>query len=391
MEKLFFLAEIVICTLCFLMGVVFLVLPVPGDRKFQGYRISLKVLAVDYIVLGLLDFISLLFWEESHVFGYFNFIRALVSSLQAFLFTFALLNLLNPRFITWRRLLQNLLPLATFVLAYVASLLFFGDYELQSLSQLGEGVKHPTMAIRLLFFVFYAAQLGYFCHLFYIEAKQLKKGLEDYFSDTHQLNLKSYLNLLRGAIVIGVMALVSLVQSNLAFESFFAVATIIFYFLFAIKFINYTKIFVLIEPAILPQPEIESAILGGTIDIPDSDVARGGYNYNWKKLRSRIVDEQHYLKEQVTLEDIAQTLRISRTTLSNLINSEEGQNFYSWINSLRIEYAKSLILDDSGYTIAQIARVTGFTETSNFSRTFKNITGLTPTEWRKCNSEAVSC
>lgn len=391
MEKLFFLSEIVICTLCFLMGVVFLVLPVPGDRKFQGYRISLKVLAVDYFVLGLLDITSLLFWEESHVFGYFNFIRALVSSLQAFLFTFALLNLLNPRFIARRRLLQNLLPLAAFVLVYVASRLLFGDYELQSLSQLGEGVKHPTMAIRVLFFVFYAAQLCYFCHLFYIEAKQLKKGLEDYFSDTHQLNLKSYRNLLGGAIVIGVMALASLVQSSLIYESFFAIAIFIFYFLFAIKFINYTKIFVLIEPAILSQAEKEPIQLGGFIEIPDCEVGRAGNNLNWKKLRSRIVDEQHYLKEQVTLEDIAQALRISRTSLSNLINSEEGQNFYSWINSLRIDYAKKLILNDSDYTIAQIARVTGFTETSNFSRTFKNITGLTPTEWRKCNSKAVSC
>ena len=83
---------------------------------------------------------------------------------------------------------------------------------------------------------------------------------------------------------------------------------------------------------------------------------------------------------------MAQTLRISRNTLSNLINSEEKQNFYSWINSLRIEQAKILFLERPDYTIGQIAQLTGFSETTNFSRTFKKITGHTPSDWRTINS-----
>jgi AraC-like DNA-binding protein len=386
MESVFFVSEIILCTLCLLLGIIFFVVPVPQNEHLKNYRISLKVLSIDYIILGLLDIPMLIFWEENLFFEYFNFIRVLVSSLQAFLFTFALLNLINPQFITLRKLYRNVLPLVIFVVMYSASLLIFGNFELNSLSQLNEGLLHPTMVIRLLFFVFYALQLCYYCYLFYIEAKLLKKELEDYFSDTHKLNLQTYKNLLRGAVVVGVIALISLIQQNLFFESFFTAVTIVFYFLFAVKFINYTKIFILIEPAIIHQPQNGQVELDGTKENPEPDAMRASYKYNWKNFRKKIVEERHFLKEQVTLEDIAQVLQVSRTTLSNLVNSEEGQNFYSWVNSLRIEYAKALITKNPGYTINQIAQQTGFSETSNFSRTFKNITGLTPSEWRKSNS-----
>ena len=386
MESVFFVSEIILCTLCLLMSVIFFIVPVPKNEHLKNYRISLKVLAVDYIILGLLDIPLLIFWEENHFFGYFNFTRALVSSLQALLFTFALLNLLNPRFITLRRLYRNILPLIIFVVLYSTSLLIFGNYELKSLSELSEGLLHPTMVIRLLFFVFYAIQICYCCYLFYIEAKLFKKELEDYFSDTHKLNLKTYKNLLGGAIVVGVIALISLIQQNLIYESFFTIAAIVFYFLFAVKFINYTKIFTLIEPAIAHPPQSNLEILNEKTEIFESDALLVQNNYKWKGLKKIIIDEKHYLKEQVTLEDIAKILQISRTTLSNLINSEEGQNFYSWINSLRIEHAKKLIINNPEYNISQVAQLTGFTETSNFSRAFKSITGRTPTEWRKCNS-----
>ncbi|MGE0078706.1 MAG: helix-turn-helix domain-containing protein [Bacteroidales bacterium] len=386
MESFFLVSEVVLCTLCLLLGIIFFVVPVPKNEHLKNYRISLKVLGVDYIILGLLDIPMLIFWEESHFFGYFSFIRVLLSSLQAFLLTFALLNLLNPQFITLQRLYKNVSPLVVFVVLYFASFLMFGNYELNSLSEFGEGLKHPTMVIRLLFFVFYAIQICYYCNLFHVEAKLFKKELENYFSDTHKLNQRTYLNLLRGAILVGIIALVSLIQQNLIFESFFTVVTIVFYFLFAVKFINYTKIFILIEPAIMHQPQNGQVELDGVKENPEPDSMRASYNYNWKNYRKRIVDEKHFLKEQVTLEDIAHELQVSRTTLSNLINKEEGQNFYSWINSLRIEYSKALITKNPGYTINQIALEAGFSETSNFSRTFKNITGITPSEWRKSNS-----
>jgi YesN/AraC family two-component response regulator len=85
----------------------------------------------------------------------------------------------------------------------------------------------------------------------------------------------------------------------------------------------------------------------------------------------------------VTIEDIANKLKVGRTTLSNLINREEGVNFNTWINRLRIEYAKQLMIDNPDYTIAKISELVGYTEQANFSRQFKLIAGESPLLWRK--------
>jgi len=162
------------------------------------------------------------------------------------------------------------------------------------------------------------------------------------------------------------------------------IASILFYFLFAIKFINYPKLFVVIEPAIYLEPENDSAELTEADDNRLLNAQRS--RSNWISLKNSIIEGKYYIKEQITLEEMAQLLRVSRNKLSNLINSEEKQNFYAWINYLRIEHAKTLFLEHPDYTIGQIAQQTGFSEAANFSRTFKKVTGHTPSDWRTANT-----
>jgi AraC-like DNA-binding protein len=80
---------------------------------------------------------------------------------------------------------------------------------------------------------------------------------------------------------------------------------------------------------------------------------------------------------------MAQYLKIGRTTLSTFINNEEGMNFNSWINLLRVEEAKSLLIDYPHYNLTQISELIGYSEPSNFSRQFKLITSESPSVWRQ--------
>ena len=370
--------------MCLLMGVIFWVVPVPLNKHLQNYRISLKILSVDYIVMSLLNLYLILFvWDQPFI-GYFNFVRVLICSSQAFLFAFAMFNLLDPQYVIPRRLWRNLLPLAAFTLAYITSLLIFGNSEIQDLSKLDEGIWHPTIIIRIFFFLFYAVQVGYYSYLLYRTDRKFKHEMENYFSDTHQFNPKSFQGLSVGLVLFGVIALIFLFLPFSSYDFGLTLLTIVFYFFFAVKFINYPKLFLVIEPAIYPDPENDSTEFVKAEDIDVLNLQRP--RNNWIGLKNIILEEKYYLKEQITLEEMAQTLRISRNTLSNLINSEEKQNFYSWINSLRIEQAKILFLERPDYTIGQIAQLTGFSETTNFSRTFKKITGHTPSDWRTINS-----
>ena len=104
-------------------------------------------------------------------------------------------------------------------------------------------------------------------------------------------------------------------------------------------------------------------------------------NYLYKAEANSMADM--YLKEGLTLEELAQTLLVGRTTLSNLINQEENVNFNTWINTLRIEEAKKKIIASPEYSILLVSELVGFSEQSNFSREFKKITGITPSGWKR--------
>jgi two-component system response regulator YesN len=193
----------------------------------------------------------------------------------------------------------------------------------------------------------------------------------NYFSEVVQLKLKWVRLAFFSALFVGLTALIS---GFLPFEYgwIFTLVFTLFYFGFAQEYIKYNKVYHIIESAIsIPHTE--------TIPIPGRHLMKA----DWEYYKKEILSNKFYCKAGVNIEDLAKKLNIGRTTLSNLINREEGINFNSWINRLRIEDAKSLMMDNPDFTIAIISEMVGYTEQANFSRQFKQITGESPLYWRK--------
>jgi len=68
--------------------------------------------------------------------------------------------------------------------------------------------------------------------------------------------------------------------------------------------------------------------------------------------------------------------------LSSTLHSLTKMNFRTFLATYRINHAKSL-LKSSESTIAEIAMDSGFASLNTFNRVFKDITGTTPSEYRK--------
>lgn len=166
-------------------------------------------------------------------------------------------------------------------------------------------------------------------------------------------------------------ALIFQIIPSLWFDIFFSGALIVFYIVFAVNFINYNRIFHILEPA------LEQNLL------LDTENHYAQKKSNWPIYRQRVLEKKIYLHEGITLVEMADFLNISRTTLSTLINIEENQSFNQWINQLRINEAKRLMHTNPNFSFLDIAYKTGFSEQSNFSREFKQITGETPSSWKK--------
>ena len=82
------------------------------------------------------------------------------------------------------------------------------------------------------------------------------------------------------------------------------------------------------------------------------------------------------------ISDVADYLGYSEKYLSNVFKKETGKTIRRYLDEQIVERGKESLLT-SDYTVAQIGYSLGFSDTQNFSRIFKKISGLTPTEFRK--------
>lgn len=88
----------------------------------------------------------------------------------------------------------------------------------------------------------------------------------------------------------------------------------------------------------------------------------------------------HYA-EKVTLEDVARHVYLSRSYLSSLFKEETGQSLFSYLNQVRVEKSKQLLVDKR-LNLAEIAARCGFEDQSYFTKVFKKITGISPKAYR---------
>ena len=95
--------------------------------------------------------------------------------------------------------------------------------------------------------------------------------------------------------------------------------------------------------------------------------------------------DRPFLNEDLTLTSLAQSLKVPDKKLSTLLNQNMETSFYNYINGLRVDWVKrKLALPESNnYTILSIAYDCGFKSKSSFNRIFKNISGLSPSDYRK--------
>ena len=94
----------------------------------------------------------------------------------------------------------------------------------------------------------------------------------------------------------------------------------------------------------------------------------------------------HHMRRNCTnklvLEDVAKVVFISPNHFSKIFNQETGQSFNEYLNRLRIEKSKQLLLQ-SNLLLVDVANLSGFEDQSYFTKVFKKITGISPNKYRK--------
>lgn len=108
----------------------------------------------------------------------------------------------------------------------------------------------------------------------------------------------------------------------------------------------------------------------------------------WAGKKSNHLVEQvkeyvrHHYDQEITLTEIADSLYVNRSYLSQLFKRVTGETFVTYLNRFRIEKAKER-MREKHYLISEISEMVGYQNPTYFSQVFKSITGKSPSEYYK--------
>jgi AraC-like DNA-binding protein len=101
-----------------------------------------------------------------------------------------------------------------------------------------------------------------------------------------------------------------------------------------------------------------------------------------KRIKSILRYLEGNLEERITLKQTSEMVNLSYGYFSELFQREVGTNFSQYLQSIRIEKAKTLLMD-SFLSIKEISFKVGFRHESTFCEEFKNVVGTSPSAYRK--------
>lgn len=109
----------------------------------------------------------------------------------------------------------------------------------------------------------------------------------------------------------------------------------------------------------------------------------------FKQILLLVENKKHIENPDLSVSEIAKELGTNVLYVSQAINQHAGKTFSQFINEFRIEEARKLLLDKNmaETSITEIGVHCGFSSSNTFFRQFKEITGLTPSQFRSMNQD----
>ena len=362
----------VLAIVLFLMAVVFFFVPLPKDEGLRNYKISLRLFSLSYAALTVYCLIKLHYKPQLLS---IPFLVAAPS--QAVLLTLSHINLVNPRRVTKARAIKNLIPLIVFILLEVVQYTVAGHVEMRNYHTLlfwdnGYTLGELTdVLLREAWFIVYFATVIYYGIAYFREEKEYKVLAGNYSSENEIVNMPVARASFICALCVGVTTIFITLSLNEYMCTVLNYMIMAFYIVMALLYLQYPKMFLEISAFVFENsPKLES-VQEQTVDS------------EWTEIRESIIAEGLYKQKGVTVEDVARRFTKNRTYISNLVNANEKENFNTFINKLRIAEAERLVKENPDMTFAEIAENVGYTEQSNFTRQFRQVAGISPSQFRK--------
>lgn len=120
---------------------------------------------------------------------------------------------------------------------------------------------------------------------------------------------------------------------------------------------------------------------------PDADTRKHIYEC----IQQAMSDESVFCSDGFSMRELTELCNSNQKYVSLVLNEDFGKSFTQLLNERRINVARRRLLDTDKYghlTIEAIVSDLGFRSRSTFSKTFKRMTGLSPSEFQRMAAES---
>ena len=339
-----------------ILGLVTLLLQTSHESGMESYRRARTSLGTGLLIISGYCIVRLI--DPQHHIEYQDFwILVTINLVFSWLTYLTLLFLMeSPRYLTRSFYIDGAIPVGLIILTGTAGMFFPGAQN----------------AIRSLLGGIFCVKCAW---MFYICMKEYKKcltELNNYYGNNGP-DIKWIQSLMWVCLYLSITTIISFYYTEIHLVYYLTIPVIYAYMVF--KIVNFApkKIDNIRQKNRLLVEKPQEPVTKKYTDIPEKVAP----------LVRKWVENKGYCKSDMTIKDVAAEMGTNHNYLSQYINNALGMTFQQWLNTLRIEESKKILLSDKNMSIEEVGAAVGIPQSYNFSKWFKNITEMTPFRYRK--------
>lgn len=352
------------------LAVIILGMKIPPKPEFSKFRKARATLAASFITLSALNLVCYFTGYDSE---HDKLNTLIVAAYQALLLTGTLLVFIRPDVVTGKWVaVQTAVITALSALLYATMLLAPALYR---------PLFHGATALLVLQLILYSIR-------FFRSLGDTLREANDYYAEECAPRLSHIKTGFILMLVIGVMALCTLFAGPWSYL-IFVPAYLVCYTFAAMAMLRYVNRTAFILPAITASPNPKPSETPAVSESRQGTKAQVAIPEAQRQaLRERIAKweaEGKYREKDIPYKDILLELGTDAATMRAFMKSENGMDFRSWRNRLRLRDACTLLLEHPEMTAEQISEEVGYSDGSNFHTDFRRVIGTSVSQWKKQN------
>ena len=390
------------CAVCTTIAIIFLLSPIKkqAQGKIDSYSKAKRCLAASAFIeaLACLLYINCIVKAEPYI-QLDHFTKPLFLYVAICIDLAAIVNLLHGKHAKARTIIFFVSPVAFLWLLHL--IIYIGDYGLNFAAQ---PYSHylttmPSLiTCRSLYAVFFIE-----CTIILIAVNKhvsiFKQHIDNYYSGINQSRSRWLVAVVASIVIYYIVCIVDMCIINISYDPLFLWLRTIIVIINSVAFIMCREIYWTVKPAFVETykqtednitdtaAQLKTSAPAATAS-PDNNTSKPQLATDTSSIDTIVTkwtqrEDKPYLKESITIMQVAEQMGLNTRLLSNYLNSVKGRNFNAWINYLKVEETKLMLLADRSVSLSEIAFKMGFTDLASMSKIFKSIEGMPPSVYRQ--------